>query len=66
MAYSQYWNPKNETMPREQLGQLQLAKLKRQVEWAYNTSAFHKRQFDKSGFKPEQIKSLDDLRRIPI
>ena len=65
MAYSEYWNPKNETMPREQLQHLQLAKLKRQVDWAYNTSPFYKRQFDTAGFKPEQVKSLDDLRRIP-
>lgn len=66
MAYSEYWNPKNETMPREQIEQLQLHKLKKHAEWAYNTSPFHKRQFDKAGFKPEQIKSLDDIRRMPF
>lgn len=66
MAYSQYWNPKNETMPREQLEQLQLYKLKKHAEWAYNTSPFHKRRFDEAGFRPEQIKSLDDIRRMPF
>ena len=29
MAQSEYWNPKNETLPREQLQALQLAKLQR-------------------------------------
>ena len=29
MAYSEYWNPKNETLPREQLQALQLVKLQR-------------------------------------
>ncbi len=66
MAYSEYWNPKNETMPREQLQQLQAFKLRRLCEWAYNTTPFHKHRFDAAGFKPDQIKTLDDLRRIPF
>src|SRR5512146_1055386 len=66
MAYSPYWNPKNETLPREQLSALQLAKLQRMVDWAYNRSPFHRRRFDEVGLKPEQIKSLDDLRRLPM
>jgi phenylacetate-CoA ligase len=65
MAHSEYWNPKNETMPREQLAQLQLIKLKRLCEWAYGSSPFHTRKFDEAGIKPDQINSLDDLRRIP-
>jgi phenylacetate-CoA ligase len=66
MAYSEYWNPKNETMPREQLQALQLAKLRRFCEWAYATTPFHKRRFDEAGFKVEQLKTLDDIRRIPF
>ena len=63
---SEYWNPKTETMPREQLTALQLAKLRRMTEWAYEKVPFHRRAFDKAGFQPEQLKSLDDLRRIPF
>ncbi|HEX6796159.1 MAG TPA: AMP-binding protein [Ktedonobacterales bacterium] len=66
MAYSPYWNPKNERLPREQLDALQLAKLRRMTEWAYANSPFHRRRMDEAGFKPEQLKSLDDLRRIPM
>src|SRR6266702_1507167 len=66
MAYSEYWNPKNETLPREELQALQLLKLRRFCEWAYATTPFHQRKFDEAGFKPEQIKTLDDLRRIPF
>lgn len=66
MPYSEYWNPKNETMPRADLQRLQLHKLQRMVEWAYNMSPFHRRSFDEAGVKPEQIKSLDDLRRFPF
>jgi phenylacetate-CoA ligase len=66
MAYSPYWNPKNETMAREDLHALQLHKLRHMVEWAYANSPFHRARFDAAGLTPEQIKTLDDLRRIPF
>ncbi|MGQ0569680.1 MAG: phenylacetate--CoA ligase family protein [Armatimonadota bacterium] len=66
MAYSEYWNPKNETMPRDQLQALQLLKLRRLCEWAHRRSAFHRRKFDAAGFRPDQLKTLDDVRRIPL
>ncbi|MCL5961503.1 MAG: phenylacetate--CoA ligase family protein [Chloroflexi bacterium] len=61
-----YWNPKNELMPREDLEKLQLKKLQRVVEWAYHKSLFHRRKFDAAGFKPEQLRSLKDIERIPF
>src|SRR4051812_16327321 len=64
--YSEYWNPKHETMPREQIEALQLVKLRRLCDWAYANSPFHTRQFDAANFKPEQLNTLDDLRRIPF
>ena len=66
MVYSPYWNPKNETMPRPELQRLQLIKLKRLVDFAYTKSAFHRQSFDRAGFRPEQLQTLDDLRRIPF
>src|SRR6266571_4678644 len=66
MTYSKYWNPKNETLPREELEGLQLLKLRRLCEWAYATTPFHQRHFDAAGFKPEQLKTLDDVRRVPF
>lgn len=66
MAYSEYWNPKNETLPREDLRRLQLHKLQRLCAWAYQSTPFHRRRFDEAGFKPEQMKTLDDTRRIPF
>ena len=65
VAPDEYWNPRNETMPRESLTALQVAKMKRQLEWAAARSPFHKRRFAAAKFKPAQFKSLDDLRRIP-
>ncbi|HLZ24944.1 MAG TPA: phenylacetate--CoA ligase family protein, partial [Ktedonobacterales bacterium] len=65
MAYSTYWNPKNETLPREDLNRLQLYKLQRLAELAYTKSPFHRARLDAAGFRPEQLRTLDDLRRLP-
>jgi phenylacetate-CoA ligase len=64
--FQEYWNPKNETLPREQLQALQLVKLRRLCEWAWARSEFHRRLWENGGFHPDQLKALDDLRRIPF
>jgi phenylacetate-CoA ligase len=63
---SPYWNPKNETLPREELHALQFVKLKRLCDWAYAKSPFHRRRWNAAGFHPVQLRSLDDIRRIPF
>jgi phenylacetate-CoA ligase len=63
---SPYWNPKTETLGREQLEALQLAKLRVQCEWAAARSPWYKREFAAAGFEPSQLRSLDDLRRLPL
>lgn len=63
---SPYWNPKNETMPRQALRALQLLKLRRLCAFAYERSPFHRRRFDAAGFHPGQLRAWDDLRRIPF
>jgi phenylacetate-CoA ligase len=66
MTYPAYWNPKNETMARDDLTQLQAHKLRQLCGWAFANSPFHRRRFDAAGFRPEHVQTLDDLRRIPI
>ncbi|MHB1808732.1 MAG: phenylacetate--CoA ligase family protein [Solirubrobacteraceae bacterium] len=66
MRQSQYWNPKTETLARDRLEVLQLAKLRRQCEWAVARSPWYRRTFTKAGFAPEQLHSFDDIRRIPL
>ncbi len=65
-VWSPYWNPKNETMDREQLRALQLLKLQHMVTRAMATSPFHRRLYEKAKVRPEAIRSLDDLRRLPF
>jgi phenylacetate-CoA ligase len=66
MALSPYWNPKNETLPREDLRALQLVKLQRMCAWAYEKSPFHRTRWEAAGFSPDQLQTLDDLRRMPF
>jgi phenylacetate-CoA ligase len=61
-----YWNKPIETMPRKQLKDLQLKKLKAQVKHCYENSAFYQRKFKVAGLTPESIKTLDDLHKIPF
>ena len=64
MGESAYWNPKIETLERQQLDALQLAKLRRQVAWAQARSPWYRRTLD--GFDVSDLRSLDDLRRLPM
>lgn len=61
-----YWNPKTELMPREQLRQWQLKKLQTLVRWAYERSPFWRRKLEAAGVKPEDIRQLDDIKKIPF
>lgn len=63
---TRYWNPKIETMPREQLRELQLRKLRAMVDWAYNNSRLWRRKFDEVGLEPQDIRTLDDVQLIPF
>lgn len=61
-----YWNKEVECMDREQLSALQLEKLKKTVKKVYENVPFYKKAFDEKGIKPEDVKSHDDLRRLPF
>ena len=50
----------------EALFEHQLYGLKWTVAHAYNGSSFYRKQFEKAGVTPEDIKSLDDLARLPF
>ena len=63
---SEYWNPKNETLTRDELRALQHYKLTRLCEWAYANSAFHRRRWDAAKFHPDQLRTVDDIARIPF
>ncbi|MCW4029029.1 MAG: phenylacetate--CoA ligase [Candidatus Bathyarchaeota archaeon] len=61
-----YWNEKIETMPRQNIKEHQLKKLKEQVHHCYEHSSFYHKKFDEAGLKPGNIQTLDDLKKIPF
>lgn len=61
-----YWDEHNETMPREQLQELQLKRLQGLVERVYTSVPFYRERFQQAGLTPGDIKSLDDLKRLPF
>lgn len=62
---SRYWNPKIETLDRDDLRALQLAKLRRVVAWAAERSPHYRRAFAEAGVAPDDLAGLDDARRLP-
>lgn len=61
----QYFNKDRETMTREQIEAYQLEQLQATMKHCMN-SPFYKKRFEEVGLKPEDIKTLDDLRKIPF
>ncbi|MCL2270419.1 MAG: phenylacetate--CoA ligase [Treponema sp.] len=62
----QYWQPQIEKMPRDELEAVQLQKLREETGYALRTS-FNKNRLEAAGIKsPDDIKTLDDLKRIPF
>ena len=60
-----YFNPEVETMPREELEKLQLERLQKTVRHCMNAE-FYRKKFDELGITPDDIQSLDDVRRLPF
>ena len=60
------YNEEYETMPREALEAIQLRRLQSVVARVYNTVPFYKKRFDEAGIKPDDIRTLNDLRKLPF
>ena len=63
--YSPFFNPDIETMPRKELEQLQLERLKSTVKHCMY-SPFYQEKFKELGITPDDIKTLDDVRKLPF
>ncbi|MDR2869099.1 MAG: phenylacetate--CoA ligase [Deferribacteraceae bacterium] len=63
---SNMWQQEIETMPLEQMRNLQLERLQSLVKRAYQDVAHYKKSFDTCGLRPEDIKSLDDIVKLPF
>lgn len=59
-------DPRNDRLPRPALRELQSMRLRAMVGYCYAQTAFWRRKFDAAGLKPEDIRSVDDLPKIPF
>ncbi|MBO5945745.1 MAG: phenylacetate--CoA ligase [Clostridia bacterium] len=57
---------KEETLPREEIEKIQLERLQQTVKRVYEKVEPYRAKMDEAGVKPEDIKSLDDLKRLPF
>ncbi len=61
-----YFNPEIETASRDELYHLQSYRLIKTVKHAYEHVALYRRRFDELGIHPDDIKSVDDLVKLPF
>ena len=65
MEYSAYLHPELETMPQEELQKLQLSRLQDTVRHCMNAPSYQEK-FAELGITPDDIRTLDDVRKLPF
>lgn len=60
------WNERYETLERRELEALQLQRLKRIVKRVYERVPYYREKMEEAGIKPQHIKSLKDLDKLPF
>lgn len=61
-----YWNPAYECMPRSEMIVVQTERLKSTVNRVYCNVPFYRDKMQKAGIEPGDIKSLEDLKKLPF
>ena len=61
-----YWEPDKECMAREDLEQLQLERLQSTLYRVGTHVPFYRKKFEELKFNYDNVRSLDDLRRLPF
>lgn len=61
-----YWNPQAETCSLDERHAIQSERLRKTVAHTYNNVKLYRDRMDERGVKPEDIKSIDDLYKLPF
>ena len=61
-----FWSKKLETASVDETQSIQSEKVRAAVEYVYECIPFYRRKFDKIGLKPGDIRSIEDLCKIPV
>jgi phenylacetate-CoA ligase len=61
-----YYNPDIETLPLAKMRKLQGERLQKLAHHVYQNVPFYKKQFDQAGIKPGDLRSVEDLHKLPF
>lgn len=61
-----YWNKDVELFSRKEIEEIQSKRLSDMAKYCYDNVPFYNNSFKRSGLKPNDIKSLDDIVKIPL
>ena len=60
------WTPDLETLTREELEKRQLRLFRRRMKYVIEKSPFYKRKYGEAGVTPGDIKTMEDVRKVPF
>jgi phenylacetate-CoA ligase len=60
------YNPAIETLPHDRLRALQDERLRHLVAYVYERVPFYRQTFERAGVRPQAIRSVDDLPKLPL
>ena len=60
------YNEEFETLPREALKAVQIKRLQQVLQRVYHTVGFYKKSLDAAKIKPDDIKSIADMKKLPF
>ena len=66
MSDRKFFNEEAETLPKDKLKALQLERLQSIVERAYSKNQFYRNLYNEASVKPSDIKSLEDIQKLPF
>jgi len=62
----EFWDSKIETMPLNELKELQLKRLKKLTQYVYDNNQFYNKRLKEVNVKPGDIKTLKDIEKLPF
>ena len=66
MFMGRYYQPEIETMPHEKIHELQNERLLKQVRHVWEDVPYYRAKMQEKGLTPDDIKSQDDLYKLPF
>ena len=66
MAQNVIWDPKKETMSRDEIHEIQSRELRSVTKRVYDNVPFYRQKMDAIGVKPEDIQEAEDIEKLPF